>query len=147
MVQQAQQWILPASINVNMKDGSEEQVLDSLIELAEKTHAVTDRKQLWADVREREVTASTAIDEEIILPHAKSEGVSSFCAAIGIARHKKIYLLTAWKETTHQELKKIAALIEIFKEQENKRVALNAQDSMEVFELLQKKLKKYGIAI
>ena len=24
MVQQAQQWILPASINVNMKDGSEE---------------------------------------------------------------------------------------------------------------------------
>ena len=108
-----QGWLLPSSVTAELEEGTNKDILNQLIQLLQKTGKVTNPEQVMKDISAREQIGSTEISDGIIVPHARSTGVSSLCAAAGIVNHKTIYMMVVWPENTASCLKRLSALIEV----------------------------------
>ena len=73
-------------ISCSLKGTTKDEILDELVGLLEKSGKVTDRSTVLADVRAREKIMSTGLEKGIAIPHAKTDGVSGICVAIGIKK-------------------------------------------------------------
>jgi mannitol/fructose-specific phosphotransferase system IIA component (Ntr-type) len=138
-------WLLPSSVTVELEDGSEKDIFSQLIQLLEKTGYVTDRDRVMNDVVAREKIGNTEICDGIIVPHARSTGVTSLCTAAGIINHEKIYVMVVWPENTVPCLKRLSALIEILLNTKTGRALLASNDNTTVYNCLTTNLKQYGI--
>jgi Phosphotransferase system mannitol/fructose-specific IIA domain (Ntr-type) len=139
-------WLLPSSVTAELEDGTNNDVLTQLIGLLEKTGCVTDRQRVLADILTREKAGSTEITEGIVVPHAKSSGVSSLCAAAGVVGHKTIYMMIVWPENTALCLKRLSALIEILLNSKTDHALLSSRNSAEVYGCIAENLKRYDIS-
>lgn len=140
-------WIVPASIELSLENGSKEKIIDELIALLEKTGNVSFPTIVKQDIMHREEQGSTLIAEGLCVPHAHTAGVESFCAAVGIVNRTDIYVLLAWNEHTALCLKRLAAIIETLQIPEIRAAILAAQSSEEILESLRPRLQKYNIDI
>ncbi|HAH63666.1 MAG TPA: hypothetical protein DCL73_16395 [Treponema sp.] len=139
-------WLLPSSVTAELEDGNDKDILNQLIQLLEKTGCVTDRERVLNDIIAREKNGRTEISDGIIVPHAKSAGVSSLCGAAGIVNHKTIYMMIVWPENTASCLKHLSALIEILLSSKADRVLLASENDTDVYNCLTANLKQYGIS-
>lgn len=73
-------------ISCNLKGESKQEILDELVALLEKSGKVTDRSRVLSDVLSREEIMSTGLEKGIAIPHAKTEGVTGICVAIGVKK-------------------------------------------------------------
>ncbi len=73
-------------IQTELKANTKEEVLVEMADLLEKSGKVTDKEELLKAIRNREATMSTGMQDGIALPHAKTDGVSEICLAVGIKR-------------------------------------------------------------
>ncbi|MBR4464918.1 MAG: PTS sugar transporter subunit IIA [Treponema sp.] len=117
------EWITPASITTDLEDGNNEEIIGQLTELLRLTGKVTDPAAVEEAILKREQIASTSIDDDIDAPHALTTGVSEFCTAIGVVSHRKIYILIAWNESNTRNLKLLAVLLELIKNEKQKILA------------------------
>jgi mannitol/fructose-specific phosphotransferase system IIA component (Ntr-type) len=138
-------WILPSSVTVDLEDGTEKDILNQLIRLLEKTGCVTDRERVLNDITAREKAGSTEICDGIIVPHARSTGVSSLCSAAGIVNHKTIYMMIVWPENTASCLKRLSALIEILLSKKTDQTLLASQNDADIYNCLTANLMQYDI--
>lgn len=65
----------PEKIMLNASVSDREQVIDLLVNLQEKGGCLADRERYKKDILVRELQSSTAIEQGIAVPHAKSEAV------------------------------------------------------------------------
>lgn len=134
MAQNNNDWINADSVSVTICDAGREAVLDQMIALLSRTGFVRDKDLLKRDILTREALGSVEVAPGVAMPHSRSDGVSGFCAALGVSEKKQIFLLTAWPSVSYKELKTLAAFIELFQDEAKKRELLEAKDAAELFE-------------
>lgn len=66
----------PVGISLGQAAGTKDEIIHRLVDLMEKTGALTDKAQYIEDLKIREASGTTGIGEGIAIPHAKSKGVS-----------------------------------------------------------------------
>lgn len=72
------------AVRVGLDAPDKEALLEALVGLVADTPAVTDAKQLLADVNEREALMSTGVGQGLALPHARTSAVRSTVAAFAV---------------------------------------------------------------
>jgi Kef-type K+ transport system membrane component KefB/mannitol/fructose-specific phosphotransferase system IIA component (Ntr-type) len=78
--------IRPECIVLNLKGETKEEVLTELVDLLDSEGKLDNRDLVLEDIFQREKNMSTGMQNGIALPHAKSDGVSELCAAVGIKK-------------------------------------------------------------
>ncbi len=73
-------------ISTDLKAATKEGIITELIDLLVKSGAVLDRDQVIQAVLAREHSMSTGMQDGIAIPHAKTDGVTRLCTAIGIKK-------------------------------------------------------------
>ena len=137
---QKNNWITEDSVSVTICDAGREAVLDQLLALLERTGRVKDRALLKRDILTREALGSVDVAEDVSIPHSRSDGVSDFCAALGVSEKRHIFMLTAWPSISYGELKALASFIELFQDDKKKRELLEAESAKELFEKIKERL-------
>lgn len=138
-------WITADSITTDLENGSKEEIIEQLVELLRLTGKVTDAALVEQDILKREAVASTAIDDTFDAPHALTKGVSDFCISVGIVAHQAIYMLIAWNESNARNLRYLATLLEVVKNDETKQKLLAAETSDAVYRILESALQAAGL--
>jgi Kef-type K+ transport system membrane component KefB/mannitol/fructose-specific phosphotransferase system IIA component (Ntr-type) len=78
--------ICPECTSLDLKGSTKDEIIAELVDLLAYRGKLLDRNLVLKDVLEREKTMSTAMQDGIALPHAKSDGVDDLAAAVGIKR-------------------------------------------------------------
>jgi Kef-type K+ transport system membrane component KefB/mannitol/fructose-specific phosphotransferase system IIA component (Ntr-type) len=78
--------ICPECTSLDLKGGAKDEIIRELVDLLAYRGRLLDRNLVLKDVLEREKTMSTAMQDGIALPHAKSGGVDDLAVAVGIKR-------------------------------------------------------------
>ncbi|MDR2052126.1 MAG: cation:proton antiporter [Treponema sp.] len=73
-------------IALDLKGKNKEEVLTELVDLLDSLGKLDNRDLVLEDIFQREKTMSTGMQHGIALPHAKSDGVSEICAAVGVKK-------------------------------------------------------------
>ncbi|MDR0452345.1 MAG: cation:proton antiporter [Treponema sp.] len=73
-------------IALNLAGGNKEEVLTELVDLLDSRGRLDNRDLVLEDIFQREKIMSTGMQHGVALPHAKSDGVSELCAAVGIKK-------------------------------------------------------------
>ncbi|MBB6478646.1 cation:proton antiporter [Spirochaeta isovalerica] len=79
-------YIDSSCLTYNLKSTEKEKIINELIDILIKAGKLRDPEECRKAVFEREATMSTGMQHGIALPHGKSTGVDSLCAAVGISR-------------------------------------------------------------
>jgi fructose-specific phosphotransferase system IIA component len=75
-----------SSISCDLKGNTKMEILDELVTQLEQSGNVTDRAKVLSDIQARENIMTTGLEKGIAIPHAKTDGVSDICIAIGIKK-------------------------------------------------------------
>jgi Kef-type K+ transport system membrane component KefB/mannitol/fructose-specific phosphotransferase system IIA component (Ntr-type) len=78
--------ICPECTSLDLKGGAKYEIIGELVDLLAYRGRLLDRNLVFKDVLEREKTMSTAMQDGIALPHAKSDGIDDLAVAVGIKR-------------------------------------------------------------
>jgi PTS system nitrogen regulatory IIA component len=78
--------ISPESIRLNLYGKTKEAVLNELLDVLSIQGKLLDRTAALKDLMNREQTMSTAIPNDIAIPHAKTNAVQELIAVIGIKK-------------------------------------------------------------
>jgi Kef-type K+ transport system membrane component KefB/mannitol/fructose-specific phosphotransferase system IIA component (Ntr-type) len=78
--------ICPECTSLDLKGAAKDEIIGELVDLLAYRGRLLDRNLVLKDVLEREKTMSTAMQDGIALPHAKSVGVDDLAVAVGIKR-------------------------------------------------------------
>jgi fructose-specific phosphotransferase system IIA component len=73
-------------IILNLMGKNKEEVLTELVDLLDRQGKLDNRDLVLEDIFRREKSMSTGMQNGIALPHAKSDGVSELCVAVGIKK-------------------------------------------------------------
>lgn len=77
----------PQAIRLDLKATTKIAVIEELLDLLVQSGKLTDRSQALTAVLEREAKMSTAIQNGVAIPHAKTDAVQELVTAIGLSRH------------------------------------------------------------
>jgi len=135
-------FILPESINTSLTESAEDLLLNELIQLLAFSNNVTDSTILRRDIGEYENKHHAQLTDHITFPHSRSSGVSGLCAAVGIVKHRDIYVMIAWPEDTAQNLKRISMLVRFFQNIKTKERLNSADNDRDVYNWIQLHLNK-----
>ncbi|MDR1863423.1 MAG: cation:proton antiporter [Treponema sp.] len=78
--------ICPECTSLSLKGETKKEIITELVDLLAYRGKLLDRNLVLKDVLEREKTMSTAMQDGIALPHAKSDGAGDLAAAVGIKK-------------------------------------------------------------
>jgi fructose-specific phosphotransferase system IIA component len=73
-------------IILNLMGKNKEEVLTELVDLLDSRGRLDNRDLVLEDIFRREKIMSTGMQNGVALPHAKSDGVSEICAAVGVKK-------------------------------------------------------------
>jgi Kef-type K+ transport system membrane component KefB/mannitol/fructose-specific phosphotransferase system IIA component (Ntr-type) len=76
----------PACIIMDIKATDKDAAIRELLDVLEQAGKLNDRSVVERDVMDRERSMSTGMQNGIALPHAKTDGVATLAAAVGIKR-------------------------------------------------------------
>ena len=124
----------------NLKAHSTEDAIKELLSVLDGAHRLVNREVCEADVLAREASFSTAMENGVALPHARTEGVNELVAAIGISPDgcdgSHIFVLSLCPKRAErpylQFIARIAAIVAI---PENREALMNAQSPASVREI------------
>lgn len=69
------------SIATKVNISGKKEIIEYLVDLAEKSGKITDRQLVLTDIFEREKVLSTGIGKGIAIPHCKTKGITNFIVA------------------------------------------------------------------
>jgi PTS system nitrogen regulatory IIA component len=80
--------LVPDSINPNLRSRTKDDLFGEMVALLKRnpTLAETDDSTIRRALDEREKTGTTGVGKEVGIPHGKIMGLSTICAAIGVAK-------------------------------------------------------------
>lgn len=140
-------WLTPASITSELSNGTDDEIFEELLYLLQKTGKVTDSSIVRNDIAARFESGDFGLAESLVVPHARSAGVSSLCAAAGIVNHNKIYVMVVWPENTVYSLKCISILIKVLLNPDFERSLMHSQNSDSVYEKIASEVNSLGISL
>lgn len=148
------QRISEKTIKVDLKGETKEEVMNELVSILANSGFVQDWELVLNDVKNRERVMSTGMERGIALPHAKSDGVTSMCVAIGIKKSgvnygsfdgqpsKLFILVVSPKKASAPHLQVLSAVGGLLHEQESVNKLVEAESATELMSILRELSKK-----
>jgi fructose-specific phosphotransferase system IIA component len=142
--------IQPASISINLKGNTKEEIITELVDLLHKNGKLLNRDEVLADVFQREKTMSTGMQHGIALPHGKSEGVKEMCVALGLKKDgidfesidnepsKLFIMVVSPKKTQGPHIQFLASISAILKDDERRNHIMNAKSAEDIITFINK---------
>ena len=144
-------------ISCNLKSNTKDEVLVELCDLLENSGYVTDKKQLFADIKSRDDAMSTGLEKGIAIPHARTDGVNELCVAIGIKKEgiefgsldkqpSNIFIIIASPASkAGPQMRVMSAISGALMKEETRQKFLESTKPEEIMELL-KEAQKVAVA-
>lgn len=141
----------PACVSLALRGNTKNEIIDELVGILYAAGKLSDRELVSADVLHREATMSTGMQHGIALPHAKTDGTTSLCVAIGIKKEgvsfesidgepsRLFILIISPKKTSGPHVQFLAAVGAVLKDAGTREKIISAQTYPEVVRLLQGK--------
>lgn len=137
-------------IKVSLKSNTKEGVIRELSEILYKEKRISNLDSFIDGVMERENQISTALENGIAMPHAKSDVVTQPSIAVGISKEgincdaldgkptKIFFLIASTKDANDLHVKSLSKITAKLLDDEIRKSIVNANNSVEVFNLLTK---------
>ena len=144
-------------ISCNLKSNTKDDVLMELCDLLSNSGYVTDKKQLFADIKSRDDAMSTGLEKGIAIPHARTDGVNELCVAIGIKKEgiefgsldkqpSNIFIIIASPASkAGPQMRVMSAISGALMKEETRQKFLESTKPEEIMELL-KEAQKVAVA-
>ena len=132
---------------IDLQSTSKEKVLQELVDALATSPLVTDRKELWAKILEREKTLSTGVGIGVAIPHVKIASIKDFVVAVGRSKQgvdfqsiddKPVHIIVmiGCNETQSGDyLKVLSKLVRALKEEGTRTRLLAAPGSQDVVDI------------
>lgn len=145
-------------ISCSLQSNDKDSVLSEMVELISNSGCVTSKETLLSDIKKRDEAMSTGLEKGIAIPHARSEGVSELCVAIGIKRDgiefgsldgkpAKIFVMIASPSSSSgPQMRVMSAISGALMKEENRRKILESNTPGEIMDLL-KEARKAAAAV
>jgi len=136
------------AITVDLKAISKKEVIEELVDLLSKTHAINDKSKLVETLMGREALGSTGIGQSIGIPHAKSNIVKELTAVLGISRSGVdfdsldgepthiFFLLVAPEDAAGPHLKALARISRMLKDKYLRDSLISVKDNESAFNII-----------
>ncbi len=111
--------------SANMPKNSEV-IFERLMAMLETTGRVKDRECVEADVKARDWATGSVMQSEVVFHHAKTDGVSGFCAAVIMYPGDVVHGVFAWPENSDDNLQRIVTVFEQINKLQLKRAGVKA---------------------
>jgi Kef-type K+ transport system membrane component KefB/mannitol/fructose-specific phosphotransferase system IIA component (Ntr-type) len=133
---------------MRLKASSKDEAIVELVDRLDALKLLKDRGAVLASVREREATMSTALQEGVMIPHGKSDGVEDMRVVIGLkpegiacdsidGKPSTIFVLTVSpKHSSGPHLQFLAGITGILRKAEVRQALLAAKTEDEVIDIL-----------
>lgn len=133
---------------MSLKSKNKQGIIKELSELLFKDKRINNKDSFIKDVLKREEELSTALEDGIAIPHAKSSSVLKPSVAIGISKEgidygsmdgkpTKIFFLIATPENANDlHIKTLSKLTSKLLDEDFKKGLLNAKNEKEIFDLM-----------
>lgn len=140
-------------ISCNLKGNTKEEIFEELATLLENSKCVTNKNVLIADVKARDEAMSVGLEKGIAIPHARTDGVSEICVAIGIKKEgvdfnsldkkpSNIFVMIASPASSSGPLMRVmSALTGALMKEETRTKLLEATEPSQVVDLLKEARK------
>ncbi|MBN1793435.1 MAG: PTS sugar transporter subunit IIA [Candidatus Omnitrophica bacterium] len=138
-------------ITLRLKGSTKVAAIQELLDLLERSGSITNKKQLLAEILEREEVATTGIGKGIGIPHAKSSAFSGVTCALGLAGEgidfasvdgepvRIIFLIVASKNMNAQYLSLLANTSRLMQCDDLRNALLQAKDTKQVLDVIMQK--------
>jgi len=135
-------------IKVPLKNNGKEEVIQELAELLYSTEKISEKKGFIDDVLEREKEGSTALENGIAIPHAKSEFVTEPSIAIGVSEEgidcgaadgeltKIFFLIATPQDANDLHVRNLSKITKKLVDKSFRNALANAQTKNEVYDLI-----------
>lgn len=129
-------------------DFTKEDILKKFAETFEETGKTNNFDKVYNSLLEREKLGSTAVGEEIAIPHAKFTGIDNTCILISISKNgisfdapdrlpvKLFFVVLSPESNIAGHLKTLAKISRIAKLTDFKKRVVNAESSEEILKIL-----------
>jgi len=136
------------TVVVGFKGIKKQEILEELIDLAEKTGKIHDKKEALKAVMVREQMMSTGLEHGIAVPHAKTGSVSEMVMAMGLCRDgvdfesvdgepsRIFFLLLAPENAAAANVKLLAQIARITSRPEFRKKLVQASTPAEVINII-----------
>ncbi|MCL2093702.1 MAG: cation:proton antiporter [Treponema sp.] len=138
----------PKCISLDLQGQTKGEVIIELVDLLDAQGKLLDRERVIKDVIERESSFSTGMGHGVAIPHAKTDGVNKFIAALGIKKEglnfesmegdlsKIIVLMVSPKNVMGPHIEVLSALSSLLKDENIRSGILNAASAEELLEAI-----------
>ncbi|HKJ67414.1 MAG TPA: PTS sugar transporter subunit IIA [bacterium] len=136
------------TILVDWNPVTKDEAIADLVEALDRAHLCSDRDQVLRDVKEREASLSTGLEDGIAYPHARSDGVEEVAMAFGIvsngiqfdSRDKKpalfIPMMVSPKRGGTPHIYFMAEIVKLLEQQEIREQLLHSDSPEKVYNIL-----------
>lgn len=142
-------------IKVKIPGESKDDVINAIIDLAEKSQKIKDIDKVRQAIFEREKIMSTGVGKGFAIPHGKTDAVSDIVAAFGVTENpidyqsldhepvRLLFLLIGKDSLVGAHIKLLSRISRLMNKEELRTRLLNAETSAEILSILQEEEMNY----
>lgn len=143
--------VIAVNLDVTDKDDS----ITKLIDLAEKSNKILDKKKVTDTIFEREKLVSTGVGKGFAIPHGKTDAISDVVAAFAITKNpidfdsidgepvRFIFLLIGKENLLNTHIKLLSRISRLMNKDEFREKLLDAKSSEDVLNIFKDEEKNY----
>ncbi len=138
-----------ATISLNLRGLTKQEIIDELIDLLDRAHLLTDKLAARDAVIDRESKLSTGLGYGVAVPHGKTSGVEKLIGAFGIKREgihfdaadgeftKMFFMLVSPETNSGPHIKALAQIAKFMREERHRTQILNARSAEEMIKIFE----------
>ena len=139
---------------MNLKATTKDKLLKEMVMLLANSGIVRDWEAVLEDVKAREDIMSTGLQRGVAFPHAKSDGVVSTCAAIGVCpegidfnaldgeKSRFFVMIVSPRKTSSPHMLLLSSMSFILRDSEVVEELIKANDSEELLKMIRAQAMK-----
>jgi fructose-specific phosphotransferase system IIA component len=137
------------TIKLSLEGSTKEEIIEEMVKLLESSGSIKNYNTVLKDIMERESNSSTGFEDELAIPHGKSDGVDGVVMAFGMKKEgvdfdslddrpvKLIFLVVSSKDTSGPHIQALAQITRSLKNNKSlKERLLNCKTPAEVIAII-----------
>ena len=149
-------YLKPEYIQIGLAADSKDDLLDKILELADKNPHVLDAKRVRAAVFEREKIMSTGVGKNFAIPHGKTDAVDDIVLAFAVTATpvdygsmdnepvRLVLLLVSKESLVSQRLKLLSRASKVMNSDQSRAALMNAKSPEEVISIFKAEEDRIG---
>ena len=149
-------YLKPEYVQIGLAADGKEDLLDKVLELADKNPHVLDKKKVRTAVLEREKIMSTGVGKNFAIPHGKTDAVDDIVLAFAVTAEpveygsmdnepvRLVLLLISKESLVSQRLKLLSRASKVMNSEAARTALLNAKSPEEVISIFQAEEARIG---